>query len=246
MKEGKDIAGGGLHVASARDAGVQSNALVRAAITLCVVGWAAEVSEDAVAAGSSDAARGARPSGRMVAGAAPVSASDGPSACPRANGIASGTQAAPLGRNERASAEKPSLPAVRVLRVRRVFHNGEHNAFTDLCRFKDRFYSTFRSCPDEHDVRPSSSIIVLTNKDAERWEQVCRFSIPKPDTRDPHFFIFRGRLFVYTGTWYCGDRSPARDGELDLNCHLGYAVWSDAGRRWHGPQMLEVTYGHYV
>ena len=39
-------------------------------------------------------------------------------------------------------------PQVRVTNVRRVFHNGRHNAFTDLVRFRDRFYLTFRSCPD--------------------------------------------------------------------------------------------------
>jgi hypothetical protein len=35
---------------------------------------------------------------------------------------------------------QPSLaaepPAVTVTNIRRVFHNGEHNAFTDLVRFK--------------------------------------------------------------------------------------------------------------
>ncbi|HDJ04593.1 MAG TPA: hypothetical protein ENF85_01200 [Candidatus Bathyarchaeota archaeon] len=31
-----------------------------------------------------------------------------------------------------------------------------------------------------------------------------------------------------------------------MNRHLGYAVWSEDGWRWHGPQMLDGTYGHYV
>lgn len=53
------------------------------------------------------------------------------------------------------------LPKVNVVSVRRVFHNGEHNAFTDMCRFEGRFYLTFRSCPDGHGVYPTSSIIVL-------------------------------------------------------------------------------------
>ncbi len=49
---------------------------------------------------------------------------------------------------------------VRVVSVRRVFHNGEHNAFTDLVRFKDKLYLTFRSCPDGHMVHPTASIII--------------------------------------------------------------------------------------
>ena len=47
------------------------------------------------------------------------------------------------------AAESSALPQVRVASVRRVFHNGEHNAFTDLVRFLDTFYLTFRSCPDD-------------------------------------------------------------------------------------------------
>ena len=37
------------------------------------------------------------------------------------------------------------LPRVKVSNVRRAFHNGEHNAFTDLVRFEDTFYLAFRS-----------------------------------------------------------------------------------------------------
>ena len=79
---------------------------------------------------------------------------------------------------------------VRVDSVRRVFHNGEHDAFTDLCRFQGRFYLPFRSCPDGHAVNPTASIIVLASDDATTWEQVHRFHVAKRDTRDPHFLIF--------------------------------------------------------
>lgn len=134
-------------------------------------------------------------------------------------------------------------PAVRVTNVRRAFHNGEHNAFTDLIRFQGRLYLTFRSCPDGHMVFPSSTIIVVASDDGEEWELVHRFSVTKRDTRDPHFVVFRDRLFVYTGTWYCGDGPPEH---RDLNEHLGYAAWTDDGADWHSPVMLEGTYGHYV
>jgi hypothetical protein len=138
-----------------------------------------------------------------------------------------------------------SLPKVRVVSVRRVFHNGEHNAFTDLVRFKDRFYLTFRSCPDGHSVHSSASIIILASDDAQDWQPVHRFHVEKRDTRDPHFLVFQGKLFVYTGTWYSGATSPAPE-DYDLNKHLGYAAWSEDGSTWHSPIMLEGTFGHYV
>ncbi len=135
------------------------------------------------------------------------------------------------------------LPSVRVVSVRKVFDNGEHNAFTDLCRFRGRLYLTFRSCPDGHGVHPTASVIVLSSSDGREWKQVFRFHVAQRDTRDPHFLVFQNKLFVVTGTWYCGASSPKH---YDMNEQLGYAVWTTDGKSWHGPRMLEGTYGHYV
>lgn len=132
-------------------------------------------------------------------------------------------------------------PSVTVGNIRRVFHNGEHNAFTDLIQFKDRFYLCFRSCPDGHGINASASVIVLTSRDAEEWTPVHQFSVKQRDTRDPHFLIFKDRLFIYTGTWY---DSP--DQQYDLNEHLGYAVWSSDGKQWSPAIPLEGTFGHYI
>lgn len=145
--------------------------------------------------------------------------------------------------NHFASAEE--TPPVEVKNVRRVFHNGEHNAFTDLVKFKDRYYLTFRSCPDGHMVHPTASIIVLASDDLESWSQVHRFRVSKRDTRDPHFLVFKEKLFIYTGTWYSGEKTipPA---EYDMNLHLGYAVHSQDGSSWTDPIQLEGTFGHYI
>ena len=138
---------------------------------------------------------------------------------------------------------RAASPSIHVESVRRLFHNGEHNAFTDLVMFQGTYYLTFRTCPDGHMVHPTSAILVLASRDGVQWKQVHRFSVPKRDTRDPHFLIFQDKLFVYTGTWYCGDTSPAR---YDMNQHLGYAAWSRDGVSWDGPRLLEGTYGHYI
>lgn len=144
-----------------------------------------------------------------------------------------------------AVAAEDTPPRVRVESLRRVFHNGEHNAFTDLVRFQGKIYLTFRSCPDGHMVHPTASIIILASDDAQQWQQVHRFAVPLRDTRDPHFLVFRDKLFVVTGTWYSGATTLARE-DYDLNKHLGYAAWSDDGATWHSPIMLEGTFGHYI
>lgn len=134
-------------------------------------------------------------------------------------------------------------PKVRVSNIRRLPHNGEHNAFTDLCKFKDRYYLAYRTCPDGHMVHPTSSIMVLTSKDLQKWEKAVQFHVPLRDTRDPHFLIFANKLFVYTGTWYCGETSPE---SYDMNQQLGYAICSEDGKQWGTPTLLEGTYGHYI
>ena len=136
-------------------------------------------------------------------------------------------------------------PKVAVENLRRVYHNGEHNAFTDLIRWKGAYCLTFRSCPNGHMVFPTSSIRVLRSDDTRNWTEVHRFSVPQRDTRDPHFLLFRDKLFIYTGTWWSGDGELPRE-KYNLNQHLGFAVFSEDGENWSSPQALEGTYGHYI
>ncbi len=135
-----------------------------------------------------------------------------------------------------------SLPRIQVDAVRKVYDDGAHDAFTDLARFGERLYLTCRSCPDGHMVFASSRIVVLASADGGAWEEVFAFSVPDRDTRDPHFLAFAGRLYVCTGTWLV----PPPGAPRDLNDHLGYAAWTQDGQSWHGPIMLEGTYGHYI
>jgi hypothetical protein len=94
-------------------------------------------------------------------------------------------------------------------------------------------------------VHPTASVIILASEDAKEWRQVHRFGVEHRDTRDPHFLVFRDKLFVYTGTWYSGPTALASQ-DYDLNKHLGYAACSEDGLTWHSPIMLEGTFGHYI
>ena len=136
-------------------------------------------------------------------------------------------------------------PKIKIVSVNRIYDNGEHNAFTDMCRYNEYIYLAFRSCPDGHAVNPTSSIIVLRSKFGKKWEEVNRFDVQYRDTRDPHFLTFNDKLFLYTGTWYYGDPNNGRN-KFNINEHLGYAVWTEDGTDWHEPTLLEGTYGHYI
>lgn len=138
------------------------------------------------------------------------------------------------------------LPQVKVTSVRRIFSNGEHNAFTDLCQYHGALYLTFRSCPEGHMVHPSAYVLVMRSQDqGATWQEAERFSVPDRDTRDPHFLVFHDKLFVYSGTWYSGPQTIPKS-EYDLNKMLGFAVWTEDGQKWNGPTMLEGTFGFYI
>lgn len=135
-----------------------------------------------------------------------------------------------------------AAPKIELRSLRKVFGDGLHNAFTDLCEFGGKFYLAFRSCPDGHPVHSSSAIRVFSSPDGNEWAEVFTFSVADRDTRDPHFLVFKETLFVYTGTWLC----PEEKAERDINQHLGYCAWTQDGTAWDGPRMLEGTYGHYI
>ena len=136
-----------------------------------------------------------------------------------------------------------ATPNVRVENIRQAFSDGNHNAFTDLCVFRGDYFLTFRSCPDGHMIFDSSRIVVLRSADGVEWRQVFEFRVLDRDVRDPHFLVFRDKLFVYSGTWLC---AVAEGEAFHLNEHLGYGAWSADGESWDGPRCLEGTYGHYI
>lgn len=136
-----------------------------------------------------------------------------------------------------------ATPSIKVSNIRKVFDNGEHNAFTDMIRFRGDYYLTFRTCPNGHMLFPTSRILVLRSADGKDWKQVQEFNVPLRDVRDPHFAALNGKLFVYSGTWYTGETPPET---RDMNEMLGYVSWSADGEDWHGPQVVEGSYGHYL
>ena len=134
-------------------------------------------------------------------------------------------------------------PNLQISAPRKLIDDGNHNAFTDLCTFKGKLYLTYRRCPEGHMLFSSSQIVLMTSDDdGATWQEAFVFGAAPRDVRDPHFLVFKDRLFVYTGTWAI----PTEGQPRTLNDHLGFAAYSDDGTNWHGPQVLEGTYGHYI
>lgn len=92
-----------------------------------------------------------------------------------------------------ASATEP-----KVVSLARIWDQGRHNAFTDLIRWKDRWYCTFREA-DAH-VGGDGLIRVLTSTDGAKWESAAGITEKGVDLRDPKLSITPdGRLMIVAG-----------------------------------------------
>lgn len=67
--------------------------------------------------------------------------------------------------------------------VGKIWDKGRHNAFTDLVRFRDRWYCVFRE--GKGHVAPDGAIRVLVSDDGKKWESAALIRSETMDLRDP-------------------------------------------------------------
>jgi hypothetical protein len=107
--------------------------------------------------------------------------------------------------------------------VTKVWDRGKHNAFTDLVRFKDRWYCSFRE-GDAH-VGGDGELRVLSSADGTQWESVALLAEKGIDLRDPKLSVTAdGRLMVVAGgSVYEGKKLLGRQPRV---------AFSKDGRQW--------------
>lgn len=88
------------------------------------------------------------------------------------------------------------------VKVYKIWDNADHSAFTDLIRFNDSFYCSFREgsghVPGDEDV--DGTVRILKSPDGKNWESVALLEKEGIDLRDPKLSITPdGRLMVIIG-----------------------------------------------
>jgi hypothetical protein len=122
-----------------------------------------------------------------------------------------------------AAAETPSDSAKPVLvDVQRIWDQAPHNAFTDLVRFKNRWYCVFREGAGH--VSPDGALRVITSLDGRSWESAALITSPNSDLRDAKITVTPGGQLML-----CGAEAftPAI-----THKHQSLSWFSDDGRRW--------------
>lgn len=120
-----------------------------------------------------------------------------------------------------------ALAAPRV-EVVRIWGQASHNAFTDLLRFKGRWYCAFRE--GQAHVSPDGAVRILTSADGDRWDPAALLGSPLGDLRDPKLSLTPdGRLMLI------GAAASGQPGEIR---HQTLAWFSSDGRTWGEPVQI--------
>jgi hypothetical protein len=114
-----------------------------------------------------------------------------------------------------AGGDKPVL-----VESRRIWNRAAHNAFTDLLRFKGRWYCVFREGTAH--VSPDGALRVISSADGEKWESIALIESSKYDLRDAKL-------------------TATPDGRLMLN---GAGMIADAKIRYYSMCWFSADDGH--
>src|SRR5271168_2385224 len=80
-----------------------------------------------------------------------------------------------------------AAPVPTLVSVEKIWDRGKHNAFTDLARWRGRWYCTFRE--SEAHVGGDGKLRVLESADGRGWEPVALIAEEGIDLRDPKLSV---------------------------------------------------------
>src|SRR4051794_29665597 len=128
----------------------------------------------------------------------------------------------------------PPAPAAgpELVSVEKIWDRGAHNAFTDLIRWHDKWYCTFREA-DAH-VGGDGALRVLESTDGKTWQPAGLVTEKGVDLRDPKLSITPDdRLMIVAGGSIYG-------GTTTLKGRQPRVTFSKDGREWTPPQPVLV------
>ena len=117
----------------------------------------------------------------------------------------------------------------KLVEVRRIWDRAPHNAFTDLIRFRDRWYCAFRE--GKSHVSDDGSLRVVSSPDTREWTPVALMTWDGGDVRDAKLSISGdGQLMLSGAVRFL----KPKDGQT----HQSLAWLSQDGTTWSKPHPI--------
>lgn len=125
-------------------------------------------------------------------------------------------------------AARPVEPKAELVYLDKVWNKSPHQAFTDLIRYRERWFLAFREASSH--VSGDGVLRVLSSSDFEHWHEDARITHPGGDLRDPKLTETPdGQLMLTTALAL---RQPA------AAHHQSYAWFSRDGITWGDPTSI--------
>jgi hypothetical protein len=115
-----------------------------------------------------------------------------------------------------------------LLDLRKIWDYAEHNAFTDLLRFRDRWFCTFREANNH--ISPQGKIRVLVSDDGSCWNSTALLAMPDYDMRDPKLSITPSGCLMLN---MCAVQRTPSSQKLQ-----SFILFSENGVEWSAPQPI--------
>jgi len=123
------------------------------------------------------------------------------------------------------SAGQTPAAETEAVKVQKIWDQGAHNAFTDLTRFKDRWYCVFRE--GQGHVSPDGALRVLQSDDAQTWRSAALITSTTGDLRDAKITVTPAGQLMLVGASALHPPSQIR--------HQSLVWFSDDGQQWSEP-----------
>lgn len=149
------------------------------------------------------------------------------------------------------TARAEDWPKLELVETQRIWDQAPHNAFTDLVRFKDRWYCVFRE--GKGHVSPDGALRVITSADGKKWESAALITSPNSDLRDAKITVTPDGQLMLGGAEALHKPNPhqiqslvwfSKDGKNWSESHkIGdpdYWLWRQT---WHKGKAYSFGYG---
>ena len=110
----------------------------------------------------------------------------------------------------------------KLIEVKKIWDSAPHNAFTDLTRFKNRWYCVFRE--GKGHVSPDGALRVLQSEDGKTWTSAALITSENGDLRDAKITVTPDGKLMLAG-------ASALHQPSDIK-HQSLVWFSDDGQKW--------------
>jgi hypothetical protein len=116
----------------------------------------------------------------------------------------------------------------KLIDLRKIWHQAQHNAFTDLIRFRGAWFCVFREGTDH--ISRDGQIRILRSDDGVAWNAEAALSMPGLDLRDPKITLTPAGVLMINAAAAHDSSAPIR--------HQSFVWFSEDGVRWSNPQKI--------